>query len=215
MIRRPTSIFFMTFIAVLSCLAMPALAVPQDGSGVNGGTVEIGSLSDRFESLDKLGNSLTDEESVVIETRVGVLVSANRALNDSEVSFTGEAVGDIVNADEGHKWVNIRGSSNSAISVYMPDDLAKLIQNVGDYHMTGTTLKITGTYHIACLEHEGELDVHASTAEVTDNGGPVTHMVAPGRLEAAFVLCIVAGLLLMAFLLVRRYLQRRDDHDSL
>ena len=95
------------------------------------------------------------------------------------------------------------------------DDLAKLIQNVGDYHMTGTTLKITGTYHIACPEHEGELDVHASTAEVTDNGGPVTHMVAPGRLEAAFVLCIVAGLLLMAFLLVRRYLQRRDDHDSL
>lgn len=214
-IRRPTSIFFMTFIVVLSCLAMPALAVPQDGSGVNGGTVEIGSLSDRFESLDKLGNSLTDEESVVIETRVGVLVSANRALNDSEVSFTGEAVGDIVNADEGHKWVNIRGPSNSAISVYMPDDLAKLIQNVGDYHMTGTTLKITGTYHIACPEHEGELDVHASTAEVTDNGGPVTHMVAPGRLEAAFVLCIVAGLLLMAFLLVRRYLQRRDDHDSL
>ena len=139
MIRRPTSIFFMTFIVVLSCLAMPALAVPQDGSGVNGGTVEIGSLSDRFESLDKLGNSLTDEESVVIETRVGVLVSANRALNGSEVSFTGEAVGDIVNADEGHKWVNIRGSSNSAISVYMPDDLAKLIQNVGDYHMTGTT----------------------------------------------------------------------------
>ena len=142
-------------------------------------------------------------------------MSANRALNGSEVSFTGEAVGDIVNADEGHKWVNIRGSSNSAISVYMPDDLAKLIQNVGDYHMTGTTLKITGTYHIACPEHEGELDVHASTAEVTDNGGPVTHMVAPGRLEAAFVLCIVAGLLLMAFLLVRRYLQRRDDHDSL
>lgn len=112
-------------------------------------------------------------------------MSANRALNGSEVSFTGEAVGDIVNADEGHKWVNIRGSSNSAISVYMPDDLAKLIQNVGDYHMTGTTLKITGTYHIACPEHEGELDVHASTAEVTDNGGPVTHMVAPGRLEAA------------------------------
>ena len=180
-----------------------------DTQNVGGGNLEIGSLSDRFESLDKLGNSLIDEENVVIETRVGVLVSTNRALNDSEVSFTGEAVGGVVNAGEGYKWANISGTSNAVISVYLSDDFAKLIQNVGDYHTTGTTLKITGTYHIACPEHEGELDVHASAAEVTDNGGPVTHMVVPGRLEAALALCAVAALFLMLYLLARRYFQRK------
>ena len=125
------------------------------------------------------------------------------------MSFTGEAVGGVVNAGEGYKWANISGTSNAVISVYLSDDLAKLIQNVGDYHTTGTTLKITGTYHIACPEHEGELDVHASAAEVTDNGGPVTHMVVPGRLEAALALCAVAALFLMLYLLARRYFQRK------
>lgn len=118
-------------------------------------------------------------------------------------------MGGVVNAGEGYKWANISGTSNAVISVYLSDDLAKLIQNVGDYHTTGTTLKITGTYHIACPEHEGELDVHASAAEVTDNGGPVTHMVVPGRLEAALALCAVAALFLMLYLLARRYFQRK------
>lgn len=209
MSRRVTFGLLLVLAISLACGVSVAFAAPSDVSNVNGGKLEIGSLSDRFESLDKLGNSLTDEENVVIETRVGVLVSTNRALNGSEVSFTGEAVGDIVNAGEGYKWANISGTSNAVISVYMPDDLAKLIQHVGDYHETGTSLKITGTYHIACPEHDGELDVHASAAEVTDNGGPVTHMVVPGRLEAAFALCVVAGLLLTLYLLARRYLQRR------
>ena len=209
MIKRVTPGIFVLAIVLFACMALPALAAPQDTTSANAGKLEIGSLSDRFESLDKLGNSLTDEENVVIETRVGVLVSANRALNNSEVSFVGEAVGDLVNAGEGYKWANISGTSNAVISVYMPDDLAKLIQNIGDYHETGTSLKITGTYHIACPEHEGELDVHANAAEFTDNGGPVTHMIVPGRLQAAFALCVIAGLLLMLYLLGRRYLQRK------
>lgn len=209
MSRRMALEVVLAFIMALACMMAPAIAAPQDTANSSSGMLEIGSLSDRFESLDKLGNSLTDEESVVIETRVGVLVSTNRALDDSEVSFTGEAVGDIVNAGGGYKWVNISGASNAVISVYMPDDLAKLIQNVGDYHETGTSLKVVGTYHVACPEHEGELDVHASAAEVTDNGGPVTHMVVPGRLAAALALCVVAGLLLMLYLLGRRYLQRK------
>lgn len=209
MTRRVTFGIFALAIMLSACMVLPAFAVPQDAASTNAGRLEVGSLSDRFESLDKLGNSLTDEENVVIETRVGVLVSANRALNNSEVSFVGEAVGDIVSAGEGYKWVNVSGSSNAVISVYMPDDLAKLIQNVGDYHETGTSLKIIGTYHIACPEHEGELDVHVNAAEVTDIGGPVTHMIAPGRLQAAFALCVIAGLLLTLYLLGRRYLQRK------
>lgn len=208
MSRRMTFGIVLAIIMVLTCMMAPAFAVPQDTANSNS-ALDIGSLSDRFESLDKLGNSLTDEESVVIETRVGVLVSTNRALNDSEVSFTGEAVGDIVNAGEGYKWVNISGTSNAVISVYMSDDLAKLIKNVGGYHETGTSLKIIGTYHVACPEHEGALDVHASAAEVTDNGGPVTHTVAPGRLAAALALCVVSGLLLTLYLLGRLYLQRK------
>lgn len=149
-------------------------------------------------------------ENVVIETRVGVLVSTNRALNDSEVSFTGEAVGGVVNAGEGYKWANISGTSNAVISVYLSDDLAKLIQNVGDYHTTGTTLKITGTYHIACpWSTRASLTCTHLPPRSQTTVAPVTHMVVPGRLEAALALCAVAALFLMLYLLARRYFQRK------
>lgn len=211
MTRRVTHGIVLALVLVLACLAVPALAAPEPSVNARGGDLGIGALSDRYESLNKLGNSLTDEESVVIATRVGVLVSANRALNDSEVSFTGEAVNDVLEADDGHKWANIMGSSNSVISLYLTDDQARHIQNVGGYHMTGTSLKITGTYHIACPEHMGELDVHATSVEVVDNGGPIVHMVSAGRLRTAFVLCALAGILLAAFLVARRAIARRAE----
>ena len=83
MTRRMTCSFVLACVLALAGMMLPAFAAPSDTQNVGGGNLEIGSLSDRFESLDKLGNSLTDEENVVIETRVGVLVSTNRALNDS------------------------------------------------------------------------------------------------------------------------------------
>lgn len=179
--------------------AAPSTIATSDGQ-------DIATLTDRYESLSKLNSSLTNEEGVVIKTRVGVLASINRALNDSEVNFDGEAVGSVLSAGEGFKWANIMGASHAEISVFLTDDQAGLIQNVGDYHKTGTTLRITGTYHIACSEHQGELDVHANAVEVVDNGGPVTHLVSSGRFRAAVVTCIIAVAILAGFLFARHRL---------
>lgn len=196
---------------VLVCLSVCtfAFAEPSVNLAMDEEALETGALSDRFELLDKLGNSLTDEESVVIATRVGVLVSINRALNDNQVSFEGEAVGDIVNGGESSKWVNVMGASNAVISVFMTDDQASLVDDLGGYHSSGTHLKITGVYHIACPEHQGELDVHASNVEVTKVGELTEHRISPVRFEAAVVICVAALVVLGAYVLTRRYIRRR------
>lgn len=211
MFARCVMVLFVAACLTLACFALRASAAPADIDGGATGSFGIGALSDRYESLKELGNSLTDEEGVVIATRIGVLVSTNRALNNSEVSFTGETVGSVVFADDTHEWANMLGASNSVISVYLTDEQAALIQYAGDYHNTGTMLKIVGIYHIACPEHQGELDVHATSAEVVDSGGPVTHLVEPGKLVFAFIACVAAALLLAAYLWARRYLANRDD----
>lgn len=201
-----------SFALAFACSCVPALAEPSASEiALDEEAYETGALTDRFELLDKLGNSLTDEEGVVIATRVGVLVSINRALNDNQVSFEGEAVGDLVNAGDGHRWANVMGTSNAVISVFLTDEQASLIHDVGDYHSTGTTLKITGTYHIACPEHQGELDVHASKAEVVNAGAHTPHPVVPGRLEAALVVCFMAAAALVVYYLSRRYIGKRAD----
>ena len=181
-------------------------ADPESGTS----EVDAGSLSSRFELLDNLGNSLTSEESVVIVTRVGVLVSVNRALDDNQVSFEGEAVGDIVRANDGYMWVNVMGAAKSVIGVYVTNEQAKLISQTGDYHTKGTSLKVTGTYHIACPEHQGELDVHASNIEVIASGGTTTHRISSTRSQAALVFCSAAGVILIIYLLTRSYLKKRE-----
>lgn len=209
--RRMTSIFALAAAIMFACFVGVAFAAPTETGDGGGSALDIGALSDRYESLKDLSTSLTNEEGVVIATRIGVLTSANRALNNSDVSFSGEVVGDIMNAGEGYKWLNLRGSSNAVLSVYATDDQVSLIQYMGDYHDTGTTLRIAGTYHIACPEHEGELDVHATSAEVVDSGGPVTRMVSPAKFGLATGLCALAVMVLAAFLWARWYREKRED----
>ena len=207
-----TALALLCFIVgFISCAVQISYAAPSSNSATNVKDLDVGELSDRYDSLNKLENSLNEEEGVVIDTRVAVLVSVNRALDGSEVRFSGEVVGDVVNADPGYKWVNVMGTANNVIGVRMSDEQAKLIQNRGGYHSTGTVLQITGTYHIACPEHQGELDVHAADVVVQDNGGPITHLVSTQRLVVASLLCFIAVSLLFAFILIRRYLERRSD----
>lgn len=209
--RKATCILLLAATFAMACFAITAFAAPTEPSDSAQSALGAGALSDRYESLKDLSTSLTDEEGVVIATRIGVLASTNRALNNSEVSFSGEVVGDVLNADEGCKWINLRGSSNSVISGYVTDEQASLIQNVGDYHATGTTLQVVGTYHVACPEHQGELDVHAASVEVIDSGGPVIHLVSPGRLGLATGLCVLAALVLVAYIWARWYYGRQAE----
>lgn len=207
MMKRVTTSIFAALALMFTTANICAYADPGPGNI----DMDAGSLSSRFELLDNLGNSLTNEESVVIVTRVGVLVSVNRALNDNQVSFDGEAVGDIVRADDGHMWVNAMGAAKSVIGVYATNEQAALVNETGDYHTKGSTLKITGTYHIACPEHQGELDVHASNIEVTANGTPTTHRISSMRSQVALVFCFAAGIILVIFMLSRSYLKKREN----
>ena len=99
-------------------------------------------ITDRYASINDLTTSQSDDERVIIDTTVQVLTSANQALNGLPVRFTAEAIGDIIAADNGHKWVNVLGTSGASVGVYMTDKQAERVVNLGDYHTTGSTLEI-------------------------------------------------------------------------
>lgn len=176
--------------------------------------LDIGSLSNRYEQLESIGQEADGTENVVVTTRIGVLTAANRALDGATVSFSGEVVGDVMNADEGHKWVNLLATDGSCIGVLVDDEMARRISNKGDYSTTGTTLQVRGIYSIDCKDHQGELDVHAIDARVLDPGGDIEHYVSEADVSFAMKLCAAGFLLLMAYFVLGWHFARREAREQ-
>lgn len=174
---------------------------------------DIGSLSNRFKSLDALERATDETDNVVTSTRVGVLIAVNRALDGATVSFSGEVVGDIMNADADHKWLNVLGSDGSCIGVLVDNDMAQRVTHVGGYSTTGTTLQVRGVYSVDCVEHQGELDVHAVSVRVLDAGGTVTHFADKDDVVSGLRLCGIAFVLMMIFFIVRHIYDRREHNE--
>jgi trk system potassium uptake protein TrkH len=102
------------------------------------------------------------------------LNSAAAHLDHQQVSFVGEAVGDIINADNNHFWVTLN-NGRASISVYIDADSAQTITNLGGYQKRGTTLEVVGEFNLACDQHDGQSDVHAISTMVVDPGEPIEH----------------------------------------
>lgn len=170
-------------------------------------------LTNRYSLLEELNGDGDSGTDIVVDTNINALTSVNRALNGATVRFSGEAVGDILAADDDHVWVNMLGERGTSIGVYMTKAQAGGIHTLGDYHNSGTVLEVEGIYSISCEEHEGELDVHASTVLVTDNGGAITHGFSAERLFLAAVLCLVGLVLLGTYLLLHRHASRKVTDD--
>lgn len=186
----------------LACLAFPvpsALAAPGDE-----GAADIGSLSSRFSMLDDLADSRTPDENVVIETHIGVLTGANQALDNSSVRIEGEAVGEAVSAGAGLKWVSVNDSSGQGIAALMTDEQLRSIESYGNYQQTGSVVEVTGIYHVACDDHQGELDVHATSVVLIEEGEKTTHAIDEGRLVAAVVMSIIGLSFIVCYLLLGR-----------
>lgn len=91
------------------------------------------------------------------------------------VVFTGEAIGEALRAPGGKVWVNVLGGS--AIGVVVDRGLADAVGTWGDYHNAGDNVHVTGTFNVACDEHGGDMDVHATALKVIEAGFPRAHPI--------------------------------------
>jgi len=106
------------------------------------------------------------------------------------VSYGGEVVGDVLYRGN-YAWINVSDGAN-AIGIYIPAAEAKKIKNVGGYRIVGDTVFLSGTFHRACAEHGGDMDIHADTINVTEKGHSVEDNPSTGLLVSAGVLFLLA-----------------------
>ena len=112
------------------------------------------------------------------------------------VTYSGEAVGDVMSRGK-FAWVNINDGDN-AIGVWMSADFAREINFLGNYKSRGDKIEVIGVFHRACLEHGGDLDIHAQALRKLSNGRIVSQRFSIDKKNLTLILL---GILMLIWIL--------------
>jgi hypothetical protein len=123
------------------------------------------------------------------------LVNKARDYDGKSVVYAGEVIGDVM-ARGDFVWVNMNDGEN-AIGIWLNKELAGEIQFAGSYHAKGDRLEITGVFHRGCIQHGGDMDIHAQTVRTISPGGPVREEFDTGKRNFTFILLAVLALVLI------------------
>ena len=98
------------------------------------------------------------------------LINNARQYDGKTVTYTGEVIGEIM-ARGKFCWLNVN-DGNNAIGVWIDKNLVKDLTYMGSYKSKGDGVEISGTFHRACLQHGGDLDIHAQGLRKIKSGRP-------------------------------------------
>jgi hypothetical protein len=101
-------------------------------------------------------------------------------------------------------WVNINDGEN-AIGVWLNKELAGEIKFTGSYRAKGDQLEITGVFQRNCIQHGGDMDIHAQGIRKISPGRVVGEELDTSKRNFVFILLVV---LCLVFVFVRRQRSR-------
>lgn len=104
------------------------------------------------------------------------LINNALKLDKQEIELQGEAVGEVIERDNGKCWINIFDGSN-AIGVYIDIEEAKKIGIFGTHKFKGDIVAIKGKLFANDESTGGELDVQGKSLKVMTPGHPILHPV--------------------------------------
>jgi len=123
------------------------------------------------------------------------LIKNARQYDGKTVTYAGEAIGEVM-ARGGFAWINVNDGKN-AIGIWLPKELVKDIAYTGSYASRGDGVEVSGVFHRACLEHGGDLDIHALALRKVISGEGVGRGLSGYKRNLAFVLLGVLCLVLI------------------
>ena len=113
----------------------------------------------------------------------------------STVLYTGELIGDAFLRGN-HVWLNVE-DANNAVGIWADRAVLASLTSFGRYGQTGDLLQIRGTFHRACQEHGGDLDIHAEEIVVLEKGRQSEQAISYPLLIGAVVF-VLADILILA-----------------
>ncbi|MCM8783126.1 MAG: OB-fold putative lipoprotein [Candidatus Omnitrophica bacterium] len=99
------------------------------------------------------------------------LISKTEDYNGKRIVFQGELVGERM-CRRGGCWINVNDGF-SAIGVWIPASLEFIPNYTGGYKSKGDWVQVEGVFHSACVQHLGEIDIHAEKIILIKEGRPL------------------------------------------
>ncbi len=130
------------------------------------------------------------------------LINNAKQYDGKIVVYQGEVIGDIMKRGE-FAWVNVHDGVN-AIGIWLDKSLLKGIVWTGSYKSFGDVIEIEGIFHNRCLEHGGDLDIHAQSMRKIKDGGLIQEKLDINKINLAVYLTGVLCLVLILNRLKRR-----------
>jgi hypothetical protein len=120
------------------------------------------------------------------------LINNAKQYDGKPVVYKGEAIGDIMVRGE-NAWINVNDGT-IAIGIWIRKELIKDIVYTGSYKVKGDLVEITGKFNRACIEHGGDLDIHAQSLTKLSSGSKIFHLLNSRALNFALGLSGIIGL---------------------
>ena len=129
------------------------------------------------------------------------LINNAKQYDGKSVVYKGEVIGDVMERGE-FAWVNLNDGQN-AIGIWVDKKLSREIIFTGNYKSSGDIIEVEGVFHRSCLEHGGDLDIHAGYLKKIKVGVSVDEKPDFFKKRAAVILLGVLCLVLILHLLKR------------
>jgi len=127
------------------------------------------------------------------------LLNNTKKYDGQTVVYKGEIIGDIMVRGD-YTWLHVN-DGGAAIGVWVPNALIKDIRYAGDYHTRGDIVKVSGIFYRSCLEHGGDLDIHASAVGKITSGNSIHHSTDKEKLRTA----IFSSMVMLLFYILKEY----------
>lgn len=136
---------------------------------------------------------------------VPALIGNPEFFDGCSVIVKGELIGDIIEGRNGF-WINLL-ESEKAIGVWLPDVEREKIKFLGRYGIQGDIVEIEGTFHKNCIQHKGDMDIHAISIKIIQRGMIEEEQIPVEKIIFAFSLGIVS----LAAIGILHLLSRRES----
>lgn len=130
------------------------------------------------------------------------LVEEAKKLNNTSLTFKGEAIGEPLKRGE-YTWVNICDGKGTSIGIYMKKDSANIIKKYGNSKVKGDIIEVTGVFNRACKAHGGDLDVHAENVIVAENGHNIKEKIDHNKKNFSIILTAIT-IIITVFIIKRK-----------
>jgi hypothetical protein len=121
------------------------------------------------------------------------LINKAKEYDNKEIAYKGEIIGDMMVRGQ-YAWVNLNDGIN-AIGIWANKAMLKDVIYTGNFMSAGDTIEVAGIFHRACLEHGGDLDIHARSIHIISPGYPLSNQIDHNKIKAVFTLSLILAVI--------------------